>query len=277
MPERPDNGSRRPTAGSRAPISRPRRVAGTGAVARFPITEESTAEEIPAGETPAGETPVGEPEVADSGIEEAPVQEASTEKAPPERAAPEKTRLPRSPRTVGALVAAIVVLLGVGTWEAVTIAQHESPEDRPVGAVSAERPVQVDELTVRSVVDQAAQAAVAIGSASWEDYEAGVDAATAMMTDPFAEQYRETKADVKDQVVEQQVDVTVQVDAQGVVRADRSEIVALVFLTQSTIAGTGPVTPRQYRASVTMVNTADGWLVADLDAGDLLDITGDDG
>jgi Mce-associated membrane protein len=170
-----------------------------------------------------------------------------------------------------------VVLLAVGTWELVTILQHESPEDRPVGAVTAERPVQVDELTVRSVVDQAAQAAVAIGSASWEDYEAGIDAATAMMTDPFAEQYRETKADVKDQVVEQQVDVTVQVDAQGVVRADRTEIVALVFLTQSTIAGTGPVTPRQYRATVTMVNTADGWLVADLDAGDLLDITGDAG
>ena len=175
------------------------------------------------------------------------------------------------------LVVAIVVLLAVASWEAVRIIGHEGPQDRAAGPVSAQRPVQVDELTVRSVVDQAAQAAVAIGSASWEDYEAGVDAAASMMTDPFAETYRATKADVKEQVVDQRVDVTVQIDAQGVVRADPAEIVALVFLTQSTIAGTGPVTPRQYRATVTMVQTESGWLVADLDAGDLLDIAGDDG
>ena len=267
MAERPDNAPRKPSAGSRAPISRPRRVAGTGGAARVPATEERVTEQ----------RVTEEPRADDAPVEEVPDDQSPVRETELPESAQEKARSPRSPRILGALVAVIVVLLAVGTWELVTILQHESPEDRPVGAVTAERPVQVDELTVRSVVDQAAQAAVAIGSASWEDYEAGIDAATAMMTDPFAEQYRETKADVKDQVVEQQVDVTVQVDAQGVVRADRTEIVALVFLTQSTIAGTGPVTPRQYRATVTMVNTADGWLVADLDAGDLLDITGDAG
>ncbi|CAN5414961.1 hypothetical protein BH09ACT12_BH09ACT12_15380 [soil metagenome] len=250
----------RRTAASRTPTSRPRRIAGAG-VGSQPTTDEELIE-----------TSVEQPAVEDAPVDEVPVEAVPVEEAPAE-AVP----LGRRSRAVLVLLVVIILLLAAGTAELVAILGHEAPEDAATGPVTAEQPVQVDELTVRSVVDQAAQAAVAIGSASWEDYEAGIDAAAAMMTDPFAEKYRQTKADVKQQVVDQQVDVTVQVDAQGVVRADPTEIVALVFLTQSTIGGTGPVTPRQYRATVTMVKTADGWLVADLDAGDLLDITGGDG
>lgn len=249
---------RRPGAGSRTPISRPRRIAGSDPVA--------PAAEGPAAEEPSTEKPV---------VEEPVVEELPTA-APVEERAESGAVGPGSRRARG-LALVIVALLALGTWELVSIVRHEGPLEAGAGPVTAERPVQVDELTARSVVDQAAQAAVAIGSASWEDYEAGVDAAAAMMTDPFADTYRETKADVKEQVVDQRLDVTVQVDAQGVVRADPNEVVALVFLTQSTIAGTGPVTPRQYRATVTMVRTDDGWLVADLDAGDLLDIAANDG
>lgn len=256
--------SRRPGAGSRNPTSRPRRVAGTG----------GGAGRVAGGEDEAP-TPVPQDEVesATSTPEPTPASEPDPD---PHREDEPVTRA-RPGRRVLALVALVVVLLGVGIAELVVITGHVSPQDRPAEPVSAARPVQVDELTVRSVVDQAAQATVAIGSVSWEDYEAGVDEAAAMMTEAFAETFRETKEDVKEQVVDQQVEVTVQVDAQGVVRADENEVVALVFLTQSTIAGTGPVTPRQYRATVTMVRTPDGWLAADLDAGDLLDITGDDG
>lgn len=254
---------RRPGAGSRNPTSRPRRLAGIGPQQPDQVSLDGAPDEVESDD------------IRPEGIEP---EEVEPEDIEPEEVEPEEVEQQRAKgRTVPILALLIAVLLALGGWELASILGHEGPQDRTIGPVTVERPVQVDELTARSVVDQAAQAAVAIGSASWEDYEAGVDTAAAMMTDPFAETYRETKADVKEQVVDQQVDVTVQIDAQGVVRADPTEIVALVFLTQSTIAGTGPVTPRQYRATVTMVKTGDGWLVADLDAGDLLDITGADG
>ncbi len=274
------NRPRRPAAGSRNPTSRPRRLAGIGSLQPDKVTPDDAATEIEPGEVEPGEVESGEVESGE--VESGEVESGEVESGEVESGEVESDEVEVEPsgvkgRTVPVLALVIAVLLALGSWELISILDHEDPQDRAIGPVTVERPVQVDELTARSVVDQAAQAAVAIGSASWEDYEAGVDAAAAMMTDSFAETYRETKADVKEQVVDQRVDVTVQIDAQGVVRADPSEIVALVFLTQSTIAGTGPVTPRQYRATVTMTKTGDGWLVSDLDAGDLLDITGADG
>ena len=115
------------------------------------------------------------------------------------------------------------------------------------------------------MVDQAATAADLILSASSTDYDQQVEEATATMTDVFAEKFRTTKADIEERFVAAQTEVVVDISAQGVVSATPDEVVALLFLTQTTQKGTrGGVTPVQYRVTVTMVDTADGWLVSDL-------------
>lgn len=168
-----------------------------------------------------------------------------------------------------ALAAAIVLLLVIGVGEVlylrgVILDDDQEQEQAPV---SAERPVQLPDLDVRRVVDQAATAGDLILSASSSDYDAQVDKATAAMTEPFAEEYRSTKADVKDAFIAARTEVTIDISAQGVVTATDDEVVALLFLTQTTQKGTrGGVTPVQYRVTVTMVNTPDGWLVSDLEA-----------
>jgi Mce-associated membrane protein len=114
-------------------------------------------------------------------------------------------------------------------------------------------------------VAAAAQAAYTIVATSYEDYDAQVDEAAELMTPRFAEEYRRTADDVADAIVSSKTEVQVSVVAQGVVRADREQVQALVFLNQFvTKDGKQPVfTP--YRALVTVVNTDQGWLVSDLD------------
>ncbi|CAN5487153.1 hypothetical protein BH11ACT8_BH11ACT8_05750 [soil metagenome] len=258
---------RKPPAGSRSTTARPKRVAGATPKPGVVEPAEPVSLRKPAPALPVEPAPVELVETT----------EPDSTSVEPVETTPDEPVATTSRRTTSVLVGVIVLLLVLGAWEVVRITGHEAPQDRAVGRVSETQPVQLDELTVRSVVDQAAQVAIAIGSTSWQDYAAGVDRDAAMMTDPFAEKYRTTKADVKPQVQAQKVDVVVDVAAQGVVSATPSRVVALLFLTQQTTSSTGPVTPRQYRATVTMVKTPDGWLAEDLDAGDLLDITGDAG
>ena len=117
----------------------------------------------------------------------------------------------------------------------------------------------------RVAVAAAAQAAYTIVATSYEDYDAQVEEAAALMTTPFAEEYLQTAEDVRDDLVKSKTDVQVSVVAQGAVSANDTEVQALVFLNQFvTKDGKDPVfTP--YRALVTVVNSADGWLVADLE------------
>ncbi len=100
---------------------------------------------------------------------------------------------------------------------------------------------------------------------SYQDYQAQVDEAAELMTPAFAEEYRQTAADVEDAIVAGKTEVQVSVVAQGVVRADQDEVQALVFLNMFTTKnGKEPVfTP--YRVLVTVVNTDQGWLVSDLE------------
>lgn len=246
-PGRPSRPGRpgRPTRPTRTPTSRPRRIAGHDRSGTVP-------------ETPP---PAAGPEEAEE------AEEAALDG--PERAvlpggpdpAPARTR-----RSLLALAAAVVLLLALVGAEAWYLAADPGSDDG-AGAVSSERPVQVPALTVRSVVDQAAKAADLIISATAADYDAEVEAAAATMTDPFAEEFRETKAQVRDDFLAQQTQVAVDVSYQGVVSATASEVKALLFLTQTTQKGDPPqVTPVQYRVTVTMVDTEDGWLVSDLQA-----------
>lgn len=245
---------RRPVRPARTPTSRPRRIAGQGRDVAD-VADVAGAEAQPDAEV----APPAEPTVVVPVAEE---RVDLTKHAEPEPVPDPAGSEPPSRRRVVGLVVAIVVLLAVGIGELVYLASDDAPD---TGPISADRPVQVPDLEVRRVVDQAATAADLILSASSTDYDAQVEEATATMTDAFAEQYRTTKADIEERFVAQQTEVVVDISAQGVVSASEDEIVALVFLTQTTQKGTrGGVTPVQYRVTVTMVDTADGWLVSDL-------------
>jgi Mce-associated membrane protein len=250
-PPRPGRPGRpgRPARPARTPTSRPRRVAGHDRPGTVPDATAPAAEpeEVTLAKRAADRPqPVDVPVVA------------------PARPQPAPSRTGRGPLLgLVAVVVLLLALVGAETWYLAT----DQGSDDEVGAVSGDRPVQVSSLTVRSVVDQAAKAADLIISATSDDYDAEVDAAAATMTDPFAAEFRETKAQVRDDFLAQQTQVAVDVSYQGVVSATATEVKALLFLTQTTQKGDPPqVTPVQYRVTVTMVDTEDGWLVSDLQA-----------
>ena len=99
-----------------------------------------------------------------------------------------------------------------------------------------------------------------------ERSRASVVWASAMMTDSFAEEYAATKAEIKDDFLAASTEVSVDVSAQGVVQASADEVEALLFLTQTTSKQDSAVTPVQYRVTVTMLRSGDGWLVSRLEA-----------
>ncbi|MFB9311958.1 hypothetical protein [Nocardioides plantarum] len=252
---------RKPSRPARAPTSRPRRVAGSrpGApevegidgVDEVAEVEVTALDEVPAAPEVDLRKRSAEPVVADD-----PPAVAASYDEPDE---PDSRRRP-----LGVLIAVVVLLLALGAGEVVYLASDHEPDPTPL---TAERPVQAPDLEVRRVVDQAATAATLILAGSSKDYDAQVAKATATMTEPFAEKYRQTKADIKKQFVAQQTEVVIDISAQGVVTATDDEVVALLFLTQTTRKGSrGGVQPVQYRVTVTMTNTSDGWLVSRLEA-----------
>ncbi|UMG92313.1 hypothetical protein [Nocardioides sp. TF02-7] len=128
-------------------------------------------------------------------------------------------------------------------------------------------PVVLDQLAVQDGVEAAAKAATTMFARDWETYDHGVGEATDLMTAAFAEEYRATTDDVKQEFVAKKTRVEVQVVAQGVVRANDSELEALIFLNQYIFRGNGKdaktvITP--YRAMLTMVHTDQGWFVDDV-------------
>lgn len=230
MPEKP-----RP---SRTPTSRPRKVAG----------------QRPHAEPPPSETPVG-PEAPET-------SEASQAPPPPPPEAepewPDETS-PPSWRTTVVLTVVVVLLAALAVGEAWYLWGKDDP------VVSADRPVVVSPLTASSVVDTAAKAATQIISASYENYDEHVDDVTKTMTDGFAEQFRQTKEDIREEFVATRTKVSADVAEQGVVTASPEQVVALVFLTQTTERPKEPLDVVQYRVQVTMVHTSSGWLVSKLD------------
>ena len=225
---------------SRAPTSRPRKLAG---------------QQRPHHETAA------EPPVEPDAPEEPQDDEAPSPPEPPEAEPewPDETPQPPSRRTTIVLAAVIVVLLAIGGWESWYLWVKDDP------VVSSQRPVVVSPLTATSVVDTAAKAAVQIISASYEDYDAQIDEAAKTMTDGFADQFRQTKEDIREEFIDSRTKVSAQVAEQGVVTASSEQVVALVFLTQTTERPKEALDVVQYRVEVTMVHTTSGWLVADLD------------
>ena len=246
---------RRPS--SSEPASRPRRLAGQGGLPPPPGTGPQV-EPMPEQPEPEPEPEhVVEPEVVD---EPEPVVE------------PEPDRglggLLTSRRTTVVLIA-VIALLAVASLAGGGYLLLR--DDRPAGGgSSATAPNGDAQLTIsgddaRVAVAAAAQAAYTIVATSYRDYDQQVEEAAALMTTTFAEEYRQTAADVRDDLVKAKTEVQVSVVAQGAVSANDTEVRALVFLNQFvTKNGKDPVyTP--YRALVTVVRSEDGWLVAGLD------------
>lgn len=234
-------GPRQPRRRAHTPTSRPRKVAG-----RQP-SPDGPPEAIEAVETDAeAESEVGEEHVEPHEHVEWPVEGA----APGQPAARRGTRL---------LVALIVLLTLVAAGEAFYVYGQDDP------VVSSDRPVVTGKVAATSAVDAAARSAVDIVSSSFGTYDEQVDLAASKMTDAFAQEFRQTKTEIREDFIAQKTEVTAEVAAQGVVQASSDQVIALVFLDQSTTKAGTDLNVAQYKILVTVVRTDGGWLVSQLE------------
>lgn len=246
----------RRTKSSRAATPRPRRIAGERASdqAESPVEDASpeTEPDGPQEPPPSDAWPVEGPEDDDGGSVFG------------------SHRLTKILLKVAAVLA--VILLAEAAWAVVREVSEDDPPERPKvaeGAIAVPegRPVLPTELVVQEGVEAAAKAAQTLVSRTFGDYDAEVDAALELITPNFATEYRETTDAVREEFISRKTTVQVRVVGQGVVRANDTELQALLFLDQYVIRNEGkdPKTSRTvYRALLTMVNTDDGWLVEDL-------------
>jgi Mce-associated membrane protein len=264
---------RRP-ASSRATTPRPRRLAGGR-------TPDGPAEpDEPPQDSEVDEQAVVEPareQVDEEAIES--VEDAPAEDAEPNHLEPADVAGRRSALSSAAATRMLIILVGVlalvlvlqGLWWI----RHEYIRDEPKAAVVPEgeiavpedRPVLPTELAVQEGVEAAARAAEKFVARTYQNYDQEIDEATELMTPRFAEEFRKTTDDVRDQFIETKTTVQVLTVGQGVVRANDTELQALIFLNRysSKEGGEEPGTVyTPYRAMLTMVNTDGGWKVDEL-------------
>lgn len=240
-PRRP----RRPVVGSRHPTGRPRTVAG-----RRPEFPEVGAED--GGRDDAGDAPAA-PTAA------APADAGADEPTPAAEETGARSRLLTSTRTTVALVVALLLMSGILAAEVWYVWLKGDP------VVSAERPVVTGEIAHRAAVEAASQSISEILSYGYQDFDAQIDEATTMMTDPFAAKFRETASGVKDEFVAERTEQDVRVVAASVVQASAEKVRALLFIDQYVVQGAAGTTITPYRALVTMVHADSGWLVDDIE------------
>jgi len=250
---------RRP-ASSRTTTSRPRKIAGRPDAAE--VTTPADADERPS---------KARAKVASGPKQPAPRKEPKTPKA---------ARQPGSTLSMFAgagltrvllvgLAVLVLVLVGELVWR-VTDSGFDRPKPPPAGeiAVPDHRPIILNQTDVDAGLDQAAKDATVILTRSYKDYDDDVAKSVDLMTDRFASKFKETAADSKSGYLEKKVDVEAKVLYQGAVRANRTQLQALLFLNQWITKGTGKdrrITLTPYRVLVTMIHTDTGWLVDNLD------------
>ncbi len=241
---------RRPVVGSRNPTGRPRSVAGRRPEApESPETESDAVEATDGSEPPAPPPPPAPPE---DGEDESPDEESAETPAA-------RSRLLTSFRTTVALVVALVLMSGILAAEVWYVWFKGDP------VVSSQRPVVTGEIAHRAAVESASQSISEILSYGYQDFDAQIDEATAMMTDTFAAEFRETADDVEDEFVAERTEQDVRVVAASVVQASAEKVRALLFIDQYVVRGPEGTTITPYRALVTMVHTDSGWLVDDIE------------
>lgn len=140
--------------------------------------------------------------------------------------------------------------------------------DSRVLTVPAGRPVLAAELQVRDGVAAAAKAAQELVAVDYSKYDEEVARAVDLTTERYEREYRQTIGDVREEAVAQKLVVQANVVGQGVVRASRTRLEALIFLNQvvSRVRDGKPETVlTPYKVLVTVVHTDNGWLVDGLE------------
>lgn len=262
---------RRP-ASSRGQTPRPRKIAGQSATT--PTTPSTpTTPTTPAAQKVAGKTATATPSPARLSL----AKEAGKPKAAatgPETSAAKDGARPgvlARPKTTRVLIIALGLLALLLAGQAVWWIRHDGGTkavDAGSVTVPDDRPVVADQLAVQDGVESAAKAAQEIVAVDFQKYDEEVDAAAELMTSQFEAQYRKTAGDIRDDFVANKTVVQANVVAQGVVRANRTRLEALVFLNQvvtRTRDGKPETVLTPFKVLVTMVHTDNGWLVDGLD------------
>lgn len=243
----------RPRTSSRAGSARPRRLAGqSGTPTPAPVSDLVEIE------------PDVEPDV-----DPEPGVEAEVDR--PEPAATGRPSLFAGARVTGVLLVAVVLLtaatLGMAGYLWLSDDEKAVATAATDGAIAVpeDRPILIPWADAQAAASAAAETATAALSTSWKTFDDQLDETLATMTPSFAEEFRATKEDTRAGVVETKTEVTARVVAQSVVRANTSEVQALLFLDQYTTKNGKGTTLSPYRVLVTLVNTDGGWLVSDLE------------
>ena len=256
---------RRPKS-SRAPVSRPRRVAGQSGAPTVESGLPTVESGVPTVESgvPTPTTPEPSVETPDStvGSPESTVgSPESTEGLDSREAKPGLADLFDSVRATKVLVALVVVLVvaagGLFGWD------HYRDDDEP--AKPSKQPVVISGDDATAAVDAAAKAAQTILTRTYQDYDQQIDDAAALMTDAYAKEFRTTADDVEDAFVAAKTDQQVRVVAQGVVHATRTEVQALLFMNYYVSKDGSDTTYTPYRVLVTVLHTDRGWLVSSME------------
>jgi Mce-associated membrane protein len=255
----------RKPASSRGQTPRPRRIAGQAGAAR-PAADDANdvtdAVDAPASPRPTTKaTPATTPDPAGPGT-----------------SGPGVLARPRTTRILIAVLALVTIAL---VAEFVLLAVDRLGDDDEASArdnagagslvVPKGRPVVASALQWRDGVEAAAKAAQELVSVDYSKYDDEVKKAVALTTERYEKDYLKTIGDVKEQGIAQQLKVQASVVAQGVVRANRTRLEALVFLNQvveRVREGKKETVVTPYRVLVTMVHTDHGWLVDRLDTDD---------
>lgn len=264
---------RRP-ATSRGGTQRPRKIAGQGSP--VPVAEPATESDVEPQVEPDVEPDVA-PEVEPEGAE-AP-DEQHPEAPGPARAGRRtddgRPGVLARQKTTRVLIAVLVlVALALGIECAMLVVDRVRDDDSAQAvdgrdavnevSVPADRPVVATDLDVKAGVDAAAKAAQEIVAVDFQKYDDEVTKAADLMTARFADSYRKLAGEVQRDFVANKTVVQATVVAQGVAKASRTRLQALVFLNQfvqRTRDGKPETVVTPYRVLVTMVHTDQGWLV----------------
>ena len=182
---------------------------------------------------------------------------------------------PRTTVVLGTVLAALVVVLSVLTWQLVD-------DDEPLAGDSWQfqgadkpfdppaHPMGVDYVEWRNASDATTNAVLDILTVDWKTYDEHLEAATKRMTDTWAEEYTRTADDTRAKFLDAKADYDFEVVGQSVITASATKVTALLFLNQYVYKGAGNdrVGPKVYqvRVIVEAVASGDEWLVNNLRA-----------
>lgn len=262
---------RRP-ASSRGGTQRPRKIAGQTVPARTDEPSETEDGSAAGSDDQVSASTSGAPKV--TVLEKRPL--SRDRDSDDDDGRPARPGVLARQKTTRVLIAVLVLVAFALAAETLLFVVDRVGEDDPPSATESQgapsvpkgRPVVADELSVQEGVETAAKAAQEIVAVDYQKYDQEVDDAADLMTTQFEEQYRKTAGEIEKDFVANKTAVQATVVGQGVVRANRTRLQALVFLNQvvSRVRDGKPetvVTP--FKVLVTMVHTDRGWFVDGLD------------